>query len=977
MRRGLVAVGGRTGAGAGLRMLAGTVIALRRDRRGGRARQQARQPRLGRRARPAARLCLRHPLSPTGAAGAAAPGPRAGTDGRRRAAARGLGALVRRPHRAWPWRDPDLRRGGGEHEPVDERTCGRARGLAGGRRRGARDRGPHAGLGRASWWIAAPRPAAGCRPAWGSRPRAWAAWAGSIRSAVVVGERTWPGVGVSRRRAGGRLPGRAVRRLEARAARTSSRWPAARAARWRAPRICSTSLPWQGAGRRGGPVPGDRQDPPAGDRREGGTALRGPGVRGHVPDRAHRLGLRLGADLGAGGRDRAAQAARARGRPGTGAQRLGLLPDRTGGQGRSRPRSGAPTTRCCTAAPCTCGSRATDDEVADLAGRLPSSASDAFGTPFGELLEAADWNFYDIDPLLFSPAAVTLTSTESGRAHHGGGLAPDVLERSFAAVSERLRVGVLGASGSWHTRGLLGALAARGHEVVAIPATRLQSEVDDHGDVRVLGPDGVVLDALELLHRPRPPARLAGAGDLPDGRAARARRAGRALASTVRARSSARSTSRGPARCSRGAGVPTPPTIVCERYDGAMQAFERLGGDVVVKPLFGAMGNGIVRVEDRDVAHRVFRALELERTVYYVQRTIAPAGRRDLRVLVVAGEVAGAMERVTDSWRANIARGARPRAVALGEAEREAGARRRGRARGRRRRRRPARHARRGDVRARGQRDTRLAGAAVGLRARTSPRGWRAPARRWSRRDAALVQGGGDQRAGGAGGLERAQVVVVAHATAGVDRDPREGRGELDRRRPAAVRSRCPTRARSITSTSRTPSARASGAAAAASRPASSGSGRDQPSVAQVDAQHHAAGRRRGRSRRARATRCRRRCAPRRREPARRPARASWRRRRPRSPRPSTATRSSATSAGAPAIASRSATYSVPASARVAQRPRYRHRLAPVDQRAAQRRVLGALPAASVHDDAALEIEDRHDPHRPRMLPGIRGHTTR
>ncbi len=72
-----------------------------------------------------------------------------------------------------------------------------------------------------------------------------------------------------------------------------------------------------------------------------------------------------------------------------------------------------------------------DDEVADLARRLPSAASEAFGTPFGELLAAADWNFYDIDPMLFSPAAATLTSTESGRAHHGGGLAPDVLERSF------------------------------------------------------------------------------------------------------------------------------------------------------------------------------------------------------------------------------------------------------------------------------------------------------------------------------------------------------------------------------------------------------------------------------------------------------------------------------------------------------------------------------------------------------------------
>src|SRR5205807_9155569 len=41
---------------------------------------------------------------------------------------------------------------------------------------------------------------------------------------------------------------------------------------------------------------------------------------------------------------------------------------------------------------------AADEEVADLAQRLPSAASEAFGTPFGELLAAADWNFYDIDP---------------------------------------------------------------------------------------------------------------------------------------------------------------------------------------------------------------------------------------------------------------------------------------------------------------------------------------------------------------------------------------------------------------------------------------------------------------------------------------------------------------------------------------------------------------------------------------------------
>jgi methenyltetrahydromethanopterin cyclohydrolase len=74
-----------------------------------------------------------------------------------------------------------------------------------------------------------------------------------------------------------------------------------------------------------------------------------------------------------------------------------------------------------------------DEDVAELARKLPSSASEAFGTPFGDLLKAADWNFYEIDPMLFSPAAVTLTSTESGRAYHGGEWAPLVLERSFTS----------------------------------------------------------------------------------------------------------------------------------------------------------------------------------------------------------------------------------------------------------------------------------------------------------------------------------------------------------------------------------------------------------------------------------------------------------------------------------------------------------------------------------------------------------------
>jgi RimK family alpha-L-glutamate ligase len=228
---------------------------------------------------------------------------------------------------------------------------------------------------------------------------------------------------------------------------------------------------------------------------------------------------------------------------------------------------------------------------------------------------------------------------------------------------------VLGASGSWHSRGLIAALAGRGHDVLSIPATRLRSIVDGDGDVHVLGPDGDVLDALDLLIvRGLPRGSLEQVIFRMDVLHVLAEHG-------VRCVNDPRAIERTIDKSWAGAalslaGIPTPPTVVCERYDDAMEAFGALGGDVVVKPLFGAMGNGIVRVEDRDVAHRVFRALELERTVYYVQQTVAAAGRRDLRVLVIAGEVAGAMERVTDSWRANIARGARARAVTLSEDER-------------------------------------------------------------------------------------------------------------------------------------------------------------------------------------------------------------------------------------------------------------------------------------------------------------------
>lgn len=105
------------------------------------------------------------------------------------------------------------------------------------------------------------------------------------------------------------------------------------------------------------------------------------------------------------------------------------------------------------------------------------------------------------------------------------------------------------------------------------------------------------------------------------------------------------------------AGIPTPRTTVAERFEEAMSGFSELGGDIVVKPLFGSEGRGMVRVSDSDTAYRVFRALELGRYVYCLQEFV-PHGREDIRVFVVGAEVVAAMVRRADSWKTNVAQGA-------------------------------------------------------------------------------------------------------------------------------------------------------------------------------------------------------------------------------------------------------------------------------------------------------------------------------
>ncbi|MEE9219824.1 MAG: RimK family alpha-L-glutamate ligase [Acidobacteriota bacterium] len=118
------------------------------------------------------------------------------------------------------------------------------------------------------------------------------------------------------------------------------------------------------------------------------------------------------------------------------------------------------------------------------------------------------------------------------------------------------------------------------------------------------------------------------------------------------------------------AGIPTPRTVTAESFQDALEAFRRLGGDVVVKPLFGSGGRGIFRLTDEEMAYRAFRTMEMHRWVYYLQEFIG-RGARDIRAFVVGGRVVAACRRAGIDWRRNVSRGAETWPHRLSDAQEE------------------------------------------------------------------------------------------------------------------------------------------------------------------------------------------------------------------------------------------------------------------------------------------------------------------
>jgi RimK family alpha-L-glutamate ligase len=110
--------------------------------------------------------------------------------------------------------------------------------------------------------------------------------------------------------------------------------------------------------------------------------------------------------------------------------------------------------------------------------------------------------------------------------------------------------------------------------------------------------------------------------------------------------------------------IPTPKTIICEDPHKALDAFDELGGDCVLKPLYGSKGIGIVRLNDKAFAENVIYSLGQLNQVFYLQEFVEHYNR-DIRVLVLGEKVIAGMYRISDSWKTNIYAGAKAEPIEI------------------------------------------------------------------------------------------------------------------------------------------------------------------------------------------------------------------------------------------------------------------------------------------------------------------------
>ena len=110
--------------------------------------------------------------------------------------------------------------------------------------------------------------------------------------------------------------------------------------------------------------------------------------------------------------------------------------------------------------------------------------------------------------------------------------------------------------------------------------------------------------------------------------------------------------------------VPTPKTYFSFSSESASENIEKVGYPLVIKPVIGSWGRGVMQLKDKDTADALFEIRDITDSphdrIFYLQELIKRPPR-DIRVITVGDEPIAAMYRKSSGgFKTNIALGADP-----------------------------------------------------------------------------------------------------------------------------------------------------------------------------------------------------------------------------------------------------------------------------------------------------------------------------
>ena len=234
-----------------------------------------------------------------------------------------------------------------------------------------------------------------------------------------------------------------------------------------------------------------------------------------------------------------------------------------------------------------------------------------------------------------------------------------------------MRIGILVSEDSWHFQDLLRASQLEPepyrHDLISLSFGQLAGGLEARGDH--FGSAAVDLSALDRII-----ARTMPAGSLQQiifrmDLLGRLEAAGVKIFNTPRAIEISVDKYLSLAMLST-AKINVPPTYVAQTVADGLAGFELLGGDVVFKPIFGSMGNGIVRLSQRADAESFFEEMITAGEVLYLQKFI-DHGDYDTRVLVIGDRTIAMRRRRPGHWLTNVAQGATASPIEISPQERE------------------------------------------------------------------------------------------------------------------------------------------------------------------------------------------------------------------------------------------------------------------------------------------------------------------